>query len=589
MTSTSIVYDIIARDNASKTLRNVEQSSSRVARTMGKLGKVAAVGVAALGGVAVKVAVDSIKAASDAEQSLGGTQAVFGKYADQVVKQSNRAAGAYGLSANQYRESANLIGSLLKNQGVGMDKLAGKTQKMVGLASDLAATYGGTTKDAVEALSSAFKGEFDPLEQYGISLKQSTVNAEALRVAHVKSTSAFNKLSAARQAAAKRAATENVLMKQSKDAQGQFAKQSHSLAEQQQVLSARFENVKAMIGAKLLPIISKLTGWLANTGIPAFQRFAAAIGPPIRKGIAMVVKVVRQLLPPIISIVRSVVSIVKSLWHRFGKTLVAYTKGTLGNAVQVIRGTFKIIAGIFKLFADLLHGNWKGVWRDIKQILSGALTVVKALIRQALNLIKTLWKLGWSALTGILGGIWKGVTSLVRSGADRLVGLIRGIPGKLRNLAGVFGDAGRWLIHAFVDGMKNAAGIIGGIAGNVWSAVKSLLNGAIDRINSALEFKISLPGPDIHVNLPDIPHLAKGGIVRRPTLALIGERGPEAVVPLGRRTGGGIDYDRLATAIVAALGPKPRQVPLVGQVIQQPGQSVDELAEALWFKTRTRG
>ena len=32
--------------------------------------------------------------------------------------------------------------------------------------------------------------------------------------------------------------------------------------------------------------------------------------------------------------------------------------------------------------------------------------------------------------------------------------------------------------------------------------------------------------------------MANGGIVRRPTLAMIGERGPEAVIPLGR--GGGM-------------------------------------------------
>jgi len=39
-------------------------------------------------------------------------------------------------------------------------------------------------------------------------------------------------------------------------------------------------------------------------------------------------------------------------------------------------------------------------------------------------------------------------------------------------------------------------------------------------------------------DVPDIPMLAKGGIVTRPTLALIGEAGPEAVVPLNGRYGG---------------------------------------------------
>jgi hypothetical protein len=118
-----------------------------------------------------------------------------------------------------------------------------------------------------------------------------------------------------------------------------------------------------------------------------------------------------------------------------------------------------------------------------------------------------------------------------------IVGWITGIPGKLASpkVLGDFKAAGKALIDKVVEGMKNAAGVISGIAGNVWTAVKGMLNAAIDKINAALEFTISLPGPDITVNPPNIPHLAKGGIVSKPTLALIGEDGPEAVVPLGRK------------------------------------------------------
>jgi hypothetical protein len=43
--------------------------------------------------------------------------------------------------------------------------------------------------------------------------------------------------------------------------------------------------------------------------------------------------------------------------------------------------------------------------------------------------------------------------------------------------------------------------------------------------------------PDIDIGTPNLPRLATGGIVTRPTLALIGEAGPEAVVPLGRGVG----------------------------------------------------
>ena len=75
------------------------------------------------------------------------------------------------------------------------------------------------------------------------------------------------------------------------------------------------------------------------------------------------------------------------------------------------------------------------------------------------------------------------------------------------------------------------------------------INGFIGAVNSAFEFSVSIPGVDMPGPIPDIPstsfsvdapdigqipRLAAGGIVRRPTLALVGEAGPEAVIPLDR-------------------------------------------------------
>jgi len=98
--------------------------------------------------------------------------------------------------------------------------------------------------------------------------------------------------------------------------------------------------------------------------------------------------------------------------------------------------------------------------------------------------------------------------------------------------------------------------IINGILG----AFESVVNGAIMMVNGIIRAYNAIPiAPDIntiaHVNLPSIggnsatqaasrmnlPRMAEGGIVSSPTLALIGEAGPEAVVPLDRmRTGGDI-------------------------------------------------
>ena len=81
------------------------------------------------------------------------------------------------------------------------------------------------------------------------------------------------------------------------------------------------------------------------------------------------------------------------------------------------------------------------------------------------------------------------------------------------------------------------------------SVIKAPLNSVIGLINMAIDGlnKISFTTPDwipgiggkhFGVNIAKMPYLAKGGIVDKPTQAVIGEAGTEAVVPLENNTGG---------------------------------------------------
>lgn len=274
----------IVADNSNLN-RTLDQSQGKLASFGKAVGKIAfAAGAAAVVGLGA-LAKASVDAASLAQQSLGGTQAVFGKYADAVISDSKRAANQFGLSANDYRESANIIGALLVNQGLAQDKLRGSTKGLITTASDLAATYGGTTKNAVDALSSALKGEFDPLQNLGITLLQSKVNTEAYRITNSKTAAEFAKLSTASQTAAKRQATLNLITKQAKVAQGQFGKQSQTLAEQQQILGAQWDNLKVKIGNALIPVVTQLFVVLNTQVMPALRRLAKRYLPEVRQAL----------------------------------------------------------------------------------------------------------------------------------------------------------------------------------------------------------------------------------------------------------------------------------------------------------------
>lgn len=248
-------------------------------------------------------------------------------------------------------------------------------------------------------------------------------------------------------------------------------------------------------------------------------------------------------------------------------------------------------------------------WDQIKAATGAAWGWVTGKISSAvswvLGFVGAHWPLILAILTGPIGLATLAIIrnwDKIKGAGSTLIGWVKAIPGKLKALAGMFGDAGHALINAFVNGLKNAGGVIGGISGNIWRAVKGLLNGAIDKINNALEFKVAIPGaPDIHINPPNIPHLAAGGIVkarRGGTLALLAEAGhDEAVVPLsgpnarkaGISTTGTTPYVMDRGQVPETPGFDQRDQPLIGAVYQQPGESTDELAEAVWRKTRKRG
>jgi phage-related protein len=98
----------------------------------------------------------------------------------------------------------------------------------------------------------------------------------------------------------------------------------------------------------------------------------------------------------------------------------------------------------------------------------------------------------------------------------------------LKGKAAAFKEAGKALINGFIEGLKQFTGKIGDVAGAIVGAIKSRINDAIGGINRGLANAFSLFG----FNPPDIPFLAKGGIITEPTLAMVGEKGAEAVVPL---------------------------------------------------------
>lgn len=213
---------------------------------------------------------DAIQGAGDIEQSFGALDSVFKGSSAQMKDWSRKAAKDVGLTSNEFNELGTLIGSQLKNGGTAMEELAPKTKELIGMGADLSSMFGGTTKDAVDALSSALKGERDPIERYGVSLNQAKIDAEAAALG-------FEKVGGSLSAEATQAATLSLIMKQTTDAHGNFAKESDTFAHKQQVMQAEWGNLTTKIGELFLPVMTKTFGFISDKVIPVLTEGAGGV------------------------------------------------------------------------------------------------------------------------------------------------------------------------------------------------------------------------------------------------------------------------------------------------------------------------
>lgn len=587
MAVASIIFDLIGRDRASDPINRVGNSADNAGGKMAKFGKVAKVAAVGLAAGAGAAAVGLFKltqgAAEDAagqarlakalQNATGATKAQVSSVEDWISKQGV----ALGVADDQLRPA--------------LEKLAvatgdvGKAQKLASLAMDISAGTGMSLEMVSKALAKAQNGQVAGLTRLGISTEDAEGKAISFREAQKRLADAHGG-----QAATK-----------ANTFQGKMDRLKLILAETGETIGAKvlpfvtkmadwflkkglpaLSQFGGYLSKNLGPVISNLGDWFRSTALPALRQFGDYVGKNLPGLIAKVkpvitdaVNTVKSVLGSLKSIFSSVLGVLSALWKRFGGTITEFLRTSFANTITILRGAFTVIRGIFQTVAALLKGDWKGVWNGIKTILRGAATVLKGVVREMWNRIKTVFKLGGQAIKGLAKAAWNGVRALVVAGINAQVNLIRGLPGRIAALGPRMATVGKGLLQSFLNGMKNAGGFIAGIASNVWEAVRKLLNGGIDKINSALEFTIKGPGPlpDVHVNPPNIPHLAKGGIVNRPTLALIGEAGPEAVVPLRGRNapqvvgGGGNVYVTIQTGVgdPVAIAKEFEKVMLKGQ------------------------
>jgi TP901 family phage tail tape measure protein len=188
---------------------------------------------------------------------------------------------------------------------------------------------------------------------------------------------------------------------------------------------------------------------------------------------------------------------------------------TVLRAIQTIVTTIlESIWGVFEDIFSTIQGVVSEVFGFIQGVISGTMDTISGIISDVLNGIKTTFETIWNGLRDFIGDVLGGIVDFVKEKFDDIVSFLAGIPKRVTDLAvGMF------------DGIKEAfRGALNFIIRG-WNSLNFRIPG----------FRIGPVGYDgFTLGLPKIPELANGAIVSGPQVAMIGEAGAEAVIPLSR-------------------------------------------------------
>lgn len=488
----------VSKDMAGSGLNSAADAAGKgFGQRFAKGAKVASAAVLASLAVVAKQGIDIASDTAEAQSKVGQ---VFGANAKDIESFAATSAKAWGISRREALAYTSAMGSVLVASGVNEKKAAKLSLTYTQLAADMASFNNTSVEEASAALQASLTGEFEMLKKYGVVINDARLEQEALAQGVKKSGATWT-------AAQKRQLSYSIVMRDTAKAQGDFSRTSGGLANQQKILAARTEDLKAKVGAGLLPATVKLVSagnsaaewaarnekvlkplvgtvaalaasvWVINGAVKAAtatkkawtaaskaaaatQRGLAAASSGAIRGISAAagaagraaVATGRWAAATTVAAAKATASMVAAAarqaaaWAMIAARSMA-AAARVAAAWLISMGPIAIVAAAVAGLVFVVVKNWD----KIKAVITGAATAV-------INFIKARWPL----LLAILAGPFGLAVLAITKHWDKIVAVAKGIPDKIKSALGSLGGLlvgkGEDLVRGMIQGITNGAG-----------------------------------------------------------------------------------------------------------------------------------
>jgi len=489
-------------------------------RMSGVFSKVAGLAATAFAGVGIaEFFTNGINYASDLNETLSKSSAIFEDQAGRISKWGDTASTAVGLSKSAAIESAANFGNLFTQLGYTSEAAADMSINAVQMAADLGSFNNLPTADVADRMSAAFRGEYDSLQAVIPGINAARVESEALAMT---GKTVASELTAQEKAAAILA----IIHKDGARAMGDFAKTSEGYANQSKIAAAQTEELGGKVGAMLLPVLIQLQGFLINNVIPAIsglvtwiQQNAHWLGP-LATGLGLVlgmviaftaaqwllnaamaanpigllIVAVGLLLGAIILLAQNwdaVVAWISEVWGAFVDWLMAGLASIGAQWTSFWDGVGAWIVSVWEGFVAWITGLWEGFVGWLTGIVDGVAAWWNSIWATVGRAVQTIWQ----GFVAFIRGIWEGWVGWIRSIQNAFLAFWQGVWNKLDDhtkkviLGLVAGLRSMWqeflnwinsVITGFVSWWNTTWSNVGNFIRTVWEGFVGFVRGVWD-------------------------------------------------------------------------------------------------------------
>lgn len=475
-------------------------------KTIGSFLKKALI-TAGIGKAVKKIFSDAFTNGSELQQNLGGTEAVFGQYASNIQNTATKAYKNMGLSASDYMATANKMASLFQGSGITQKRSLDLTTQAMQRAADVASVMGIDTEWAMESIAGAAKGNFEMMDNLGVAMNATTLQAYALE----KGVN-FNWNTASN--AEKAELAMKMFMERTTQYAGNFARESEStLSGSIGAMKAAYQDLMGNIalGNDIGPSLNALTETVSTflignfaptmvniiSALPqAFVTLISQLAPAIATGaMNMVMQLGTGMITALPQLLVSANTMMSQLitWIQTKMPLILQrgveivtniANGILQNLPKLILMAGTLITKfwialqsmqgqILRAGADLLVNIVNGIVNNLPQIVSAAAKVIARFVASMASNLPKILQTGIEMIGKLAAGLIRAIPTLV----GKIPQIVSSIQKAFSSID--WGAVGKNIIRGIANGLKNAGGMI-------IDAAKEAANSALKAAKKAL-------------------------------------------------------------------------------------------------------